>query len=294
MKTLFSNRWKRTLLCGLLLTLYAIPTPLQAQTIGKTYRKPSPGIYTMTQLCGEDGVYIPSPFEQYKFVDKSRNLYDLAFLNGEMQRGEDGQTAFILHKEKYTTHISGSTSPIQLFDTGKKGFKLKWFQNLSHYKLFPKGTFVTEKWTAELQTPTARLLKEVMDSKKNRKNPLFGAWKLVGTDRCPHKNARPQDECVVPTYKAPKHYSLKIYGKEASVLVPPQGQTCRDDHMYITSGTIRYTEYYGKDTTKENGTPCYIEWMDANTIKLTFKNIPSGTVYHEMWERFTMPVQLGF
>lgn len=127
-----------------------------------------------------------------------------------------------------------------------------------------------------------------MAAKKSWKNPLFGTWKLVGADRCPHKNARPQDECVVPTYKAPKHYSLKIYGKEASVVVPPQGpKHAGDDHMYITSGTIRYTEYYGKDSTKENGTPCYIEWMDANTIKLTFKNIPSGTVYHEMWERVT-------
>lgn len=305
MKTVFfNNPWEKGLLYALFLILYAVPTSLQAQTVGKTYRKPAPGIYIMTQLCGEDGQYQSSPFEQYKFVDKNRNLYGLMFRGNKLQRGEGGQTAFMLHKEEYTSRVSGETSPVQVFDTKKKKFKLKWFQNLSFYKLFPKGTFVTEQWEAVGRTSAAGLLKDVIATKTSKKNPLLGAWKLVGTSECIHNSTPSQDKCIVPTYRNPKSYLLKIYGKEASVLIPPMGQTHRtesnsttdknSDIIHIVSGTIRYTEHYDKNTTKENGTPCHIEWIDDNTIKLIYQDTQTGKTYHEIWERFTQPVQLGF
>lgn len=302
MKTLFNLKWKKNLFCGLFLSLATIAPQTQAQTMGKTYREPSPGIYTMTQLCGEDGKYIPSPFEQYKFVDKGQNLYDLAFLGSKLKKGENGQIAFLLHREEYTTLVSGSTSPVQIFNTQKKGFKLKWFQNLGHYKVFPKGTFVTEQWSTKLRTDKARLLKETMAVKKSNKNPLLGVWRCIGTSECMHDSIRPADGCIVPTYKEPKFYPIKIYGKKASILVShmglihKKGNNADEDanSVHIVAGTLRYTEYYDKNTTKENGNVCHIEWIEKDRFQLTFKDIQSGKVYHEIWERFTTPVYMGF
>lgn len=303
MKTLFKLRWKKELFCGLFLSLATVAPQVQAQTAGKTYRKPSPGIYTMTQLCGEDGKYIPSPFEQYDFVDKGHNLYTLYFMGGDLKRGEDGQIAFKLQKGEYTTQISGATAPVQVFDTKKNKFKLKWFQNLSHYTLFPKGTFVTEEWSTKHQAPKAILLKETMKAKKSRKNPLLGVWRCIGSSGCTHESAMQADGCVVPTQKEPRFTILKIYGKEASILVPPTGAqpltsnlgTDKEERsMHVLSGTLRYTEYLDKNTTKENGNPCHIEWIEDDMFRLTYKDIHSGKVYHEIWERFTTPVHLGF
>lgn len=298
MKTLSRINRKKVLLCSLFLVLTAITSRTVAQNKTENNPGPYPGIYTMTQLCGEDGEYTDTPFDQYKLVDPSGKLYNLNFRFDEQEKEGSKQVTFYINRETYTTEVSEETSTVQIFDVKKNEFKLKWFNNLTFYDTFPKGTFVTEKWSTELKTLHAIDLKETMKTKRSQKNRLLGVWKAVGGTKCVHDSICPHDDCQIRTLDDEiKILLLKIYGKDASILSGPKGQRLvtknSESSIHISNGMLRRVEYLSDDMTMENGDPCLIEWLTENRIKLTYKNQSSGDVCHEVWERVSLPVYLG-
>lgn len=183
--------------------------------------RPDDGVYRMTKLTGSDGTEVtPPPFDQYK-VYRDSTLYKL-FLNGELTP-EKGVVGFEYTTSEQVDYLTEAPEDMKdseeyfdmspfpkMYEITDKGFQFKWFNNMSFYRLFPIGTWVTETFEKGKTSETARLFLETLRTQPDAANPLLGVWRLIDVAEI--------DKDGKTKHQAVSQYYYKIYGKEASIL----------------------------------------------------------------------------
>jgi hypothetical protein len=231
------------------------------------------GAYVMKQLCGEDGKYQPAPakLEQYK-ISNGKEILFLTIVSGIKTTGG---VSFSLRHEA-TPPLSSTLSGeeimrTQIFDVTPKSFKLKWFNMLPSYRLFPQNTWVTEDWQRTKLTQVSNSIMQTLHSANAKgKNRLQGVWLLKGRGTS-DSEITPQDMGV-----------YKVYGKKHSVVL--FGLEKLRDNYGTANGYFRDVEYVDENLTREDGASCLLQWVDDNNIRLAYFS-SSGQVYLELWER---------
>ena len=243
------------------------------------------GIYQLKQLCGEDGVYKPAPTEidQYKICED----HSMFFLTTWGQLNDlTTQIRFSIRREAKAPNANdvkdSESKEVRVTDVTKNAFKLKWFNNLSNYTLFPRGTWVTEEWHRQSFTSTPKAIWETMAMQDFEKsdNKLLGLWKYAGTIK---KQGYGDSYDYTPT----SGDFYKIYGKDFSIMFSEYKPLAWMDGFSLV-GDIRTVKYYAEDATRENNNPCIIQWIGNEFIQVTYISEEKKETINEIWQRVEM------
>jgi len=143
------------------------------------------GLYKLQKFFYDDGTEKPAPFEQYKYCGENAalTLFDIE------ETKELGTISFTIQNQdgdplNYTGKIpvGEDGKGIQIYDSSKKGFKLRWFNNrFKNHIHFPMNSFVGETYTTKGIIPLLSEAMMVLTTKEwKSSHNMLGVWRRRG------------------------------------------------------------------------------------------------------------------
>ena len=148
------------------------------------------GIYHMVSITGKNGTE-PAPYDQYKICTDSMTWMVNVTEDGSInEHGERTNRPYFKISDNdhmvfnYTGEQPDATDATKsrIYDSGKKGFKLKWWSTSQNHRVFPHNDWCTEEYKSDNFSPSGKKIFDLLYSTKStmKKDGIQGQWKVTG------------------------------------------------------------------------------------------------------------------
>ena len=248
---------------------------LSRQIAGK---KDNPrGLYRLMGFSYENGTADKEAhIEQYKYCTDSTTLQLQIQKDVEGEKPEFWMT--ILNQDRRPLNYTGriADKDISIFDSGSKGFKLRWHNNIMNNEYMPMGQYINELYSSDykISPKIQRVIDLLKMNYTHGGNKFYGCWHRVGI----LTKVDGMDMLM------PGHQDMyQIFDKDVYLhfydLVPSR--------MYSFC-IMRPITYKSDNLLIQHGGESRIEWVDDNTFHLLFDR-GDGTIVTELWKRSGLP-----
>lgn len=148
------------------------------------------GIYHMVSITGKNGTE-PAPYDQYKICTDSMtwmvNVTEDGSINEQWERTNrpyfkiSDNDHMVLN---YTGEQPDATdaTKTRIYDSGKKGFTLKWWSTSQNHRVFPHNDWCTEEYRSDNFSASGEKIFDLLYSTKSttKKGRIQGRWKITG------------------------------------------------------------------------------------------------------------------
>ena len=159
--------------------------------VGLHAQKSNPrGIYHMVSITGKDGIKA-AMFDQYKICtdsmtwmlsiteDRTINKHGERANRPFFELGDNDHMVF-----NYTGEEPDAIGPTKtrIYNSGKKGFTMKWWSTFRNHAVFPENGWCTEEYKSNSYSASGEKIFDMLYSTKikTKKDGLQGRWKVVG------------------------------------------------------------------------------------------------------------------
>lgn len=148
------------------------------------------GIYHMVSITGKNGTE-PAPYDQYKICtdsmtwmvsiteDGSVNKYGERTNRPYFKISDNDHTVF-----NYTGEQPDATdaTKTRIYNSGKKGFTLKWWSTSQNHRVFPRNDWCTEEYRSDNFSASGEKIFDLLYTTKSntKKDGIQGRWKVIG------------------------------------------------------------------------------------------------------------------
>ena len=159
--------------------------------VGLHAQKSNPrGVYHLVSITGKNGTEA-AMFDQYKICTDSMtwmlSVYEDKRINKHWERanrpyfelGDNDHMVF-----NYTGEEPDAIGPTKtrIYNSGKKGFTMKWWSTFRNHPVFPENGWCTEEYKSNSYSASGEKIFNMLYSTKikAKKDGLQGRWKVVG------------------------------------------------------------------------------------------------------------------
>ena len=170
-------------------TIIAIAVLLNATALSAQKADPR-GIYHMVSITGRNGTE-PAPYDQYKICTDSMtwmvSITEDRSINRQWERAN--RPYFIISDNDHMVFNYTGEQPdavdatkSRIYNSGKKGFTLKWWSTSQNHRVFPHDDWCTEEYRSGSFSPSGEKIFNLLYSTKSKtkKDGIQGRWKVVG------------------------------------------------------------------------------------------------------------------
>ncbi len=236
------------------------------------------GLYRLMGFTYENGTADKEAhIEQYKYCTDSTTLQLQIQKDVEGDKPEFWMS--ILNQDRRPLNYTGriADKDISIFDSGSKGFKLRWHNTIMNTEYMPMGQYITELYSSDYKiSPKIQRVIDLlkMHTAQPGTNKFYGCWRRVGI----LSKVDGMDMLM------PGHQDLyQIFDKDVYV------------HFYELVASRMYAycimrpiTYKSDNLLIQYGGESKIEWVDNDTFRLLFDR-GDGTIVTELWKRSGLP-----
>ncbi len=240
------------------------------------------GLYKLQRTVFEDGRKdLITPYSQYKYCTETNTVMITTArsnpLNFAIKITEPREGRLDYTGREYT---DGDTTQTRIYDSNQRSFKLRWFQNESHYaSYYPWHTYSTEIYDSRtgVEQEVKRIVEMMsMHLAEQSKNPFVGCWHCLGTIG----KVDDMDMLV-----APSQDTYQIFDEKDACSFYNLGKSTSLQAIAILS-PIKYTDDF--KGLVEMSRPSKVEWQGKDTFKQTYTD-PQGETVTLLWKRSGLP-----
>ena len=236
------------------------------------------GLYKLQKFVYDDGTEKLPPFDQYKYCGNNVTLQFSA--NTDESAGTASFT--MINNDRVPLNYTGNVpvgedgKGIQIFNSTKKNFTLRWYSRYENHSLFPNESFLNEIYSSKkgVSPLVAEAFKMLTTKEWKSKNKMVGVWHRRGYTKSAYGNG--------PVSEAQEMY--KIYS-EKNVLILSNVM----DIVQIMRGSVDFwpCTYLSQTVVQEYQHTCVIYWLNDDCFTLTWFN--DGVPEIEVWDRCGLP-----
>lgn len=237
------------------------------------------GLYRLMGFSYENGTADKEAhIEQYKYCTDSTTLQ--LQIQKDVEEGDKQEFWMtILNQDRRPLNYTGRVADkdISIFDSGSKGFKLRWHNTIMNTEYMPMGQYITELYSSEYKiSPKIQRVIDLlkMNTAQPGSNKFYGCWRRVGI----LTKVDGMDMLM------PGHQDLyQIFDKDIYL----HFYNLMENRMYAYC-IMRPIQYKSDNLLIQYGGESKIEWIDNNTFRLLFDR-GDGTIVTELWKRSGLP-----
>ena len=143
------------------------------------------GLYRLMGFSYENGTADKEAhIEQYKYCTDSTTLQ--LQIQKDVEEGDKQEFWMtILNQDRRPLNYTGRVADkdISIFDSGSKGFKLRWHNTIMNTEHMPMGQYITELYSSEYKiSPKIQRVIDLlkMNTAQPGSNKFYGCWRRVG------------------------------------------------------------------------------------------------------------------
>lgn len=237
------------------------------------------GLYRLMGFSYENGTADKEAhIEQYKYCTDSTTLQ--LQIQKDVEEGDKQEFWMtILNQDRRPLNYTGRVADkdISIFDSGSKGFKLRWHNTIMNTEHMPMGQYITELYSSEYKiSPKIQRVIDLlkMNTAQPGENKFYGCWRRVGI----------LTKVDGIDMLMPGHQDLyQIFDKDIYL----HFYNLMENRMYAYC-IMRPIQYKSDNLLIQYGGESKIEWIDNNTFRLLFDR-GDGTIVTELWKRSGLP-----
>ena len=251
---------------------------LMAISVAVAQKENPRGLYKLQKFMYDDGSQKDPPFEQYKYCGDNVTL--------QLDVSEDIKAGIanfrMFNNDRVVLNYTGNVpvgeegKGIQIFNSTKKNFTLRWYSRYTNHSLFPTDAFVNESYssTQSISPLVAQAIKMLTTKEWKSKNKMVGVWRRRGYT----KNAYGTGA----VFEASEMY--KIYSDKNVLII----SGLRDSIPFM-NGNVQFwpCTYLSNTAVQEYQNTCVVYWVNDDCFTLTWFN--DGVPEIEVWDRCGLP-----
>ena len=214
------------------------------------------------------------------FTYENGTLMNLLQIQKNIENGDKPEFWMtILNQDRRPLNYTGRVADkdISIFDSGSKGFKLRWHNTIMNTEYMPMGQYITELYSSDYKiSPKIQRVIDLlkMNTAQPGANKFYGCWRRVGI----LTKVDGMDMLM------PGHQDLyQIFDKDVYL----HFYNLVESRMYAYC-IMRPIQYKSDNLLIQYGGESKIEWVDNNTFRLLFDR-GDGTIVTELWKRSGLP-----